>query len=168
MLLYGVLTCQAMAAENSNQDGQDSSEFTTQDYTKFATVGGGLIAGISLLLPWAVAIQDVHSWNGLETEFSFLVIIGAIIAVALPFAAWDGNGGRLAAIVTGLVGAGLAALSLFLRDMINETVAFGHMELDGHEIPIAAIESGSGVDVLFLGGAIVVVGSLGAIISSLN
>jgi len=151
---------------NGKQINEKESSSSKTNYTRFVAVGGGLLAGASLFMPWAVATQDIHSWDGMATEMSTVILIGVFVTVVFPAVSWGGGWGRLSTLTTGVAGLALGFLGFVTRDTLNESVATGHMKLDGQEIPIAALESGSGLDVLLLASVLIVLGSVAGLLFS--
>jgi hypothetical protein len=134
--------------------------------SRLLTIGGGILAGISLFLPWVVSIDGSQSWNGMATEFSTLVLIPVLLVVLLPAGSWGRGWGRLSALVTLVIGGVMAAGGFVVRAGVSETVTTGTVELDGRTIPMAVVEGGVGLDVFMLAGVLVLIASLGGLVGS--
>lgn len=134
--------------------------------TRMATVGAGLVAGLSLFLPWVTAIQGEFSANGMATEFGTFVMLGAAVSVIGASANWGRGWGRLSMLLTGLAGVGIASIAYLIRAILSETYTYGTIIIDGRRLPIAALEPASGVQIALLTGAVVAVASLGGLLGS--
>ncbi|WP_436936307.1 hypothetical protein [Halovenus marina] len=134
--------------------------------SRLLALGGGVLAGVSLFLPWVVSIEGSQSWNGMALEISVLVLIPVLLGVLLPALSWGTGLGRLSALVTLILGGLMVAGGFFLRTMLAETVTTGTIEIDGQTIPIAVVESAVGLDVFMLAGVLVAIGGLGGLFGS--
>jgi hypothetical protein len=147
--------------QNAQQSG-----LSNWSSSRLLAIGGGILAGVSLFLPWVVSIEGSQSWNGMALEISVLVLIPVLLGVLLPALSWGNGLGRLSALVTLVLGGLIVAGGFFLRTMLAETVTTGTIEIDGQTIPIAVVESAVGLDVFMLAGVLVAIGGLGGLFGS--
>jgi hypothetical protein len=134
--------------------------------SRLLAIGGGILAGVSLFLPWVVSIEGSQSWNGMATEFSTFVMVPVLLAVLFPAASWGRGWGRLSALVTLVIGGVMAAGGFVIRTGLSETLTTGTIELDGQVIPMAVVEGGVGLDVFMLAGVLILIASLGGLVGS--
>lgn len=136
--------------------------------TRLATLGGGVLGGVGLMMPWVVSIQGNTSWNGLSTELTPFAVAGLAVALLLPALSWGKGWGRLSALLSGAAGVGMVALSVFLQNTLSSRNPIGYIEVDGNRAPLTLVEAGGGLEMFMLAGALVALGSLAGLIASFS
>lgn len=143
-----------------------SSGISDWSTTRLATLGGGLLAGASLFMPWVAAIRDGFSANGMATEFAPIVMAGVAVTLVGAFVSWGRGWGRLSMVFTGLGGLGIAGIAVFFQSYVSETLTYGVVRVDGQRLPVAALEPATGVQLAILAGAVIAVASLAGLLGS--
>ncbi|MFC3478180.1 zinc ribbon domain-containing protein [Halobacterium litoreum] len=154
------------AERNPQRDGRETdSGWAT---SRLLAAGGGALAGVSLFLPWVTAVRGSFSADGMATEFAPVLMAGVAAALVFAGVSWGRGWGWLSMILTGLAGAGIAAVAFVFRATISETTTYGFVQINGNEVPIAAVEPATGVQVALAAGALVTLASLAGIAGSLT
>jgi hypothetical protein len=136
--------------------------------SRMVAAGGGVLAGVSLFLPWVTAVAGDFSANGMATEFGTLVMAGAVAAVAGAVVNWGRGWGWLSMLFTGLSGLAVASAATLFQAIVSETDTISMVEINGNRIPIAAVEPATGVQVAIIAGALVALAALAGIVGSLT
>lgn len=157
----------ATAAEPRERVSDTSSSgISDWSTSRLATMGGGLVAGGSLFMPWVSAIQGGYSANGMSTEFAPLVMAGVAVTLAGAFVNWGRGWGWLSMLLTGVAGVSLAAVAVFFQSYVSETITYGVVRIDGQRVPVAALEPGAGVQLAIVAGAVIALASLAGLVGS--
>lgn len=151
---------QATSAEVSTSTGWTTS--------RKVAVGGAVIAGLSVFLPWVEAVTGGVSASGMSTEIGPVAIVAAIIALIPALLTWGRGFGWLSMIITGLAGVGIAGVSLLVMSLTSETATIGRMSVEGQLVPLAALQPAVGIYVTVLGGAVITLAALGGIAGTLT
>jgi len=139
----------------------------TWGVTRIGAIGGGLLAGYSVTQPWVEAEVSGLSADAMATLFGPVVAIAAVVAILAAMANWGRSWGWLSMILTGLGGIAVAGTGAFAQTYLSETTTLNTVEVDGQDIPVAAVEPGGGVELAILAGAVVAVAALAGIVGAL-
>lgn len=148
-------TQQAQVSVTSSESGLSSWPLS-----RLATLGGGGLAGVSLFLPWVQAIRGGYSANGMSTEFGSVVMLGVVLILLCAWVNWGRGWGRLSMLIAGVSGAGIAGVAYFFQSLVSETYTYGTMMIDGRQIPVAALEPATGVQLALLAGGVIVLSAV--------
>jgi len=135
--------------------------------TRLGAVGGGLLAGFTVTLPWVEAELGGMDADAMATLFGPVVLIAAAVAVLATIANWGRGWGWLSMILTGVAGVAVAGTGAFAQSYLSETTTLNTVEVDGRDIPVAAVEPGGGVEMAMLAGGVLVVAALAGIVGTL-
>jgi len=105
--------------------------------------------------------------DAMATLFGPVVLIAAAVAVLATIANWGRGWGWLSMILTGVAGVAVAGTGAFAQSYLSETTTLNTVEVDGRDIPVAAVEPGGGVEMAMLAGGVLVVAALAGIVGTL-
>ncbi|MHB9286458.1 hypothetical protein ACKVMT_05400 [Halobacteriales archaeon Cl-PHB] len=104
----------------------------------------------------------------MDTEIGSIVMIAAAVALVPPLLAWGSGFGWLTMLLSGLGGGAVGYLAVVTQSLISRTVSFGTMTIKGQDVPVAALDPGTGILVAIAGGGIVILAAVGGILGTLT
>jgi len=135
--------------------------------TRLAAVGGGLVAGFTVTMPWVQSKVGGVDADAMSTIFGPAVALAAVVAIIAALANWGRGWGWLSMVLTTLSGAAIAGTALFAQSILSEDDMVSTVEVDGTDIPLAAVEPGGGVEMAMLAGGVVALASLAGIVGAI-
>lgn len=103
----------------------------------------------------------------MATVFGPVVAIAAAVAVLAAVSNWGRGWGWLSMILTGLAGVAVAGTGWFAQTYLSETTTLNTVEVEGRNVPVAAVEPGGGVEMAMLAGGVIAVAALAGIVGTL-
>jgi len=103
----------------------------------------------------------------MATLFGPVVALAAAVAVLASISNWGRGWGWLSMILSGIAGLAVAGTGAFARTYLSETTTLNTIEVEGRDVPVAAVEPGGGVELAILAGVVVTVAALAGIVGAL-
>lgn len=108
-----------------------------------------------------------QSWDAMATPFGAPAALLALLGLAFAALSWGRGWGWLTMLLSGLAGVGVTGLAALVRLAVAEDDTLGTIELEGTDVPVAAVEPGFGVTLTALAGVVLALAAAAGIVSTL-
>lgn len=146
--------------------GQPQTTEQNRSTTRLLAIGGAGLALIALFLPWVSAQAGGFSGSGMELQVMPIAAGAVAVAGIPPILGWGDGWGRLSSLISGIGGVAVGGFGIFMMTALGRTVTVGTVTVRGQDIPIAAVEPGTGIFVFVIAGAVILLTAIAGLIAS--